>query len=81
MHTQEMPTGYFEGWRHVPVFYLVCTKDNGIAEAQQDAIIANVRAQGGVVHASRVGSGHSPFLSRPDSVVEWIKRIAQEGPL
>ena len=78
MHTQEMPSGYYEAWRHVPVSYLVCTKDNGIAEAQQHAIIEKVRSEGGVVHATSVESGHSPFLSVPEKVVDWIKRAATE---
>lgn len=78
MHSQDMPGGYYEAWRHVPVSYLVCTEDKGISASQQDAIVEAVRVEGGVVHVTRVQSGHSPFLSRPGEVAEWIKRAAQE---
>ena len=78
MHTQEKPGGYYEAWRQVPVSYLVCTEDNGIAEQQQLAIVENAKAQGATVYTTRVQAGHSPFLSKPDEVVEWIKRAAEE---
>ena len=78
MHTQEMPGGYYEAWHPVPVSYLVTTNDNGISEAQQDAIINDAKAEGGVVFATRVEASHSPFLSVPDKVVEWIRCAVEE---
>ena len=78
MHVQDMPSGYYEAWRHVPVSYLVCAKDNGISEFQQNAIIEAATAEGGVVHRTRVQSGHSPFLSVPEKVVEWVQRAVEE---
>ncbi|KAF2162593.1 hypothetical protein M409DRAFT_27214 [Zasmidium cellare ATCC 36951] len=78
MHTQEMFGGYYEAWHHVPVSYLVTTKDNGISEAQQDAIINDAKAEGGIVFATHVEASHSPFLSVPDKVAAWIRRAAEE---
>jgi hypothetical protein len=78
MHVQDMPSGYYEAWRYVPVSYLVCTNDNGISASKQDAIITAARAEGGVVHPTRLETGHSPFLSRPEKVVEWIRRAVQD---
>ncbi|KAF2168141.1 hypothetical protein M409DRAFT_65650 [Zasmidium cellare ATCC 36951] len=71
------PLVFYEAWRHVPMSYLACTEDQGMPFAQQEAMTKAARAEGGTVHVTQVKSGHSPFLSVPDKMVEWVQKVAE----
>lgn len=77
MAAPRMPLVLYEAWRHVPVSYLACSEDKTMPFIQQQAMITAARAEGGTVHVTVVASGHSPFLSMPDKVVEWIKKATE----
>ena len=36
------------------------------------------KAAGAEVEVTRMNSGHSPFLSKPEETVEWIRKVAGE---
>jgi pimeloyl-ACP methyl ester carboxylesterase len=65
-------------WKEIPTFYLVCTKDLAIPEFGQDAMIKAAKEAGADIDVTRLDCGHSPFLSRPDETVAWIKKVAGE---
>lgn len=58
-------------WRDVPSTYVVCTADQAVVPALQRRMAR---------HASAVvewPTSHSPFLSRPELVVELVARVAR----
>jgi pimeloyl-ACP methyl ester carboxylesterase len=54
-------------WQRVPSTYVVCERDNAIPPAVQERMAAHA----GTI--SRIGAGHSPFLSRPHDVQAIIQ--------
>ena len=58
--------------------YLICENDNAQPLKLQESMIEAARKEGGKVTTERVSSSHSPFLSMPEKVVEWIRRVAGE---
>ncbi|KAJ4369969.1 hypothetical protein N0V83_005733 [Neocucurbitaria cava] len=65
-------------WKEIPTSYLLCEDDQAIPAAGQEAMIAGVKDLGGVIEVTRLKASHSPFLSRPEETVEWIRRAAGE---
>ena len=65
-------------WQEIPTWYLLCENDNAIPPSAQGRMTDGVRALGGEIEVERIGSGHSPFLTHPDEVVNWIRRAAGE---
>ena len=41
-------------------------------------MIDSVREQGAEVEVTRIDAGHSPFLSRVEETVEWVRGVAGE---
>lgn len=62
----------------VPKLYLLCEKDQTLAPAFQEAMVQ----VGKFDRVIRLDSGHSPFLSIPEEVVEAIVSFSGEvaGP-
>jgi hypothetical protein len=58
--------------------YIRCTADAAIPIEQQDSIIEVAGGQERWVVRTLEGSGHSPFLSRPDQVATAIDEIVKE---
>ncbi|KAF2129020.1 alpha/beta-hydrolase [Dothidotthia symphoricarpi CBS 119687] len=63
-------------WKRIPSAYLVCVDDAAIPEKAQDGMLQGARDLGASIEVTRVNSGHSPFLSCPDVVVEWVEGLA-----
>lgn len=77
MAAPRMPLVFYEAWRHVPISYLACSEDKTMPFIQQQAMIKAAQTEGGIVHVTQVASGHSPFLSMPEKVVEWIEKAVE----
>jgi pimeloyl-ACP methyl ester carboxylesterase len=57
-------------WRDVPTTYVICEDDNAIPPFVQEELAK--RAD----DVKRLGTSHSPFLSKPDEVVDLIAELA-----
>jgi pimeloyl-ACP methyl ester carboxylesterase len=56
-------------WRDIPSTYVICDLDQAIPVPAQEML----SGRAGAVH--RLDASHSPFLSRPDEVVEIIRGV------
>ncbi|KAH6868194.1 Alpha/beta hydrolase fold-1 [Alternaria rosae] len=65
-------------WKNIPSSYLVCEEDKSMPVIAQDKMIEVVRAEGAEVQVTRLACGHSPFLSRVQETVQWVRRVAGE---
>lgn len=55
-------------WHDRPSAYLVCEQDNCVPAAAQEELAA------GAVHVERIAASHSPFLSRPRELEQFLRR-------
>ena len=76
-HTKKAKATH-ESWLEIPTHYLVCEDDQAIPLPQQEFMTGMVKEKGGEIQTTRFKSSHSPFLSRPEETVEWIRRVAGE---
>ncbi|KAF2264250.1 alpha/beta-hydrolase [Lojkania enalia] len=67
-------------WKEIPSWYLLCEDDQAVPAFAQGLMVDRVKEMGGDVLVERIKSGHSPFLSQPDYVVDWIRRATGENP-
>lgn len=65
-------------WKEIPTWYLLCEDDNAIPAFAQDLMTGGVKQMGGDIQIERIKSSHSPFLSQPEYVVNWLRRAAGE---
>jgi pimeloyl-ACP methyl ester carboxylesterase len=64
----------FEPWKHgFNCFYVVCEKDRAVPRALQEEFAA----QFGEGRSWYIDASHSPFLSKPEKVVEVIEAAAK----
>ncbi|RMJ18211.1 hypothetical protein CDV36_002142 [Fusarium kuroshium] len=68
-----------EAWRHSKVAYLRCDQDRAIYWKAQQAMIDRIVKEGVDVEVTRCNASHSPFLSQPQTVVDWIKGLGTRG--
>ncbi|KAL6705374.1 hypothetical protein ACN47E_007023 [Coniothyrium glycines] len=66
-------------WKELPTSYLVCEDDLAIPVSAQDGMIQGARDAGVEVDVTRIKAGHSPFLSKPEETVNWIRKVAARG--
>jgi pimeloyl-ACP methyl ester carboxylesterase len=73
----------YEGWRDVPVSYLLCEKDACLpADFQKTGIEMIEQGSGNKVDVTSLAeSGHAPNVSRPKDVAEWIVGMAEKHAL
>ncbi|KAF9630103.1 hypothetical protein BFW01_g284 [Lasiodiplodia theobromae] len=64
-----------ESWRNIDVAYLKCTDDRALPFPMQEKMIRDVQELGIEVRVSSCDSSHSPFLSQPQTVVDWIEGL------
>ncbi|KAH7117950.1 Alpha/beta hydrolase fold-1 [Dendryphion nanum] len=65
-------------WKDIPTSYLLTEDDQAIPAFAQELMTNGVKDMGGDIQVERIKSGHSPFLSKPDAVVDYIRRAAGE---
>jgi predicted esterase len=56
----------------------LCEKDQALPVEKQQAMIDKAREQGADVQVTRISAGHSPFLSKVDETVGWVRGVAGE---
>lgn len=68
----------FAPWKTIPSTYILCEKDQAILIEAQEAMVAGARqaAPDSFDVVERCSAGHSPFLSMPDKLTEYLKRAA-----
>lgn len=70
--------GVYAGWQDVPVWYLICNQDHAMALERQQEMVKRAREAGGTVTTREIESGHEPFLSRPEEVVEFVEEATRD---
>ncbi len=69
----------FTAYEVVPVHFLHASEDKAMTLATQESVVERIRASGGRVRTEMVeGSSHSPFLSRVEETVAFLRRSAGE---
>lgn len=66
----------YEPWRDIPSSYLVTDQDKAIVPQAQEGMVGLLGPDAYVEH---VNSSHSPFLSQPDVVAEFVRTVADRG--
>ncbi|KAH8602361.1 Alpha/beta hydrolase fold-1 [Bisporella sp. PMI_857] len=62
----------YAGWQDVPVWYLGTSDDHALPFEAQRMMVEYARANGGNVEWGEVASSHSPMLSKPQEVVDFV---------
>ncbi|OAL01540.1 alpha/beta-hydrolase [Phaeosphaeriaceae sp. SRC1lsM3a] len=65
----------YAGWQDVPTWYVGTSEDKAMPVFAQRVQIGMARVIGGVVEHREMPTSHSPFLSRPEDVVEIIMDV------
>jgi pimeloyl-ACP methyl ester carboxylesterase len=65
-------------WRKIPSAYLICEQDNAIPAQGQEAMALGVREAGGTIDIERIPSSHSPHLSQPGVVADFLRRAVEK---
>jgi pimeloyl-ACP methyl ester carboxylesterase len=69
----------FSAYKVVDVHYLICAEDRAILRDVQARMVETIRNDGGKVRIEVLkGCSHSPFLSRVDETVAFLRRSAGE---
>lgn len=65
-------------WLTIPCSYLLCELDQAVPIFAQEAMVGAAQEAGSNMETERVKASHSPFLSKPDAVVAYLRRAAGE---
>ena len=65
----------YSAWKEIDSNYLVCELDNAIPLPAQEFMSS--QEGGRWRRVERLRSGHSPFLSRPDETIDFVKRCIE----
>lgn len=66
----------FAAYKAIPTTYILCTKDNAMPFAAQEAMVAQARSLGADITTVTLEASHSPFCSMPDAVVAACNQSA-----
>lgn len=67
----------YTAWRDIPATYISCGQDGAIIPARQQWMIESAKSAGGKIEVVDLPeSGHSPFLSMPERLVEIVEDVA-----
>lgn len=77
-HEAGLQTALYEPWRDFECMYIHCEKDMALDISIQENM-ARLLETGGEIARFRISSGHSPWLSQPDKVIEGVKFAVKEG--
>jgi hypothetical protein len=73
--TQVTPLTY-EAFLYHPVTYLFCENDQGLPIFLQQAMVKSIEEQKGIsIKRETCDSGHSPFLSQPETILKLVDAI------
>ncbi|KAF4341848.1 alpha beta-hydrolase [Fusarium beomiforme] len=67
----------YEGWRDVPVWYIMTKDDRNFPFEAQKMLIRGAEKAGADVTKREIESSHCPMLSRPDEVVGHLEEAIQ----
>lgn len=67
-------------WRDAPSSYILCENDQAVALNFQDAILNGAKEAGGEFKEYRLQSGHSPFISKVDDLVDIVTECVKAHP-
>ena len=67
----------YTAWKDHPVSYIYCTEDQAIPLAKQHSMVAESGIESEVA-TFEVDSSHSPFLSKPQEIVDIIKKVTEQ---
>jgi hypothetical protein len=59
-----------EAYQYVSASYILCENDQALPIFVQEELVKNAGVE---IETERIGSGHSPFLSMPERVVEIVE--------
>lgn len=69
----------YAAWNHIPATYILCTKDNAIPIAGQEAMVEGARISGAQVETVRLKASHSPFYSVPEDVAAACLHVVENS--
>ncbi|KAK2784799.1 hypothetical protein FQN52_008884 [Onygenales sp. PD_12] len=64
----------YDGYRHIPSAYLILDDDKALPPPKQRRYVKNA----GIEWVETIHSSHTPFVSQPEAVVKFIRRVAGE---
>jgi len=65
-------------WRTIPSSYLICEDDRAIPVFVQEAMVKACQDGGAQMQVERIFCSHSPFLSKPEATMAFLRRAAGE---
>ncbi|CEL03793.1 hypothetical protein ASPCAL04936 [Aspergillus calidoustus] len=79
LRPQFQPTGSspltYEAYRDIPAAYIFCTEDRAFPIAGQRKVVQTT----GIQRTTSLKAGHSPFLSEPNGLVDFIRELMEEN--
>ena len=69
----------YPAYKHLPVFYVLCSEDNIIPPERQRAMIEQRSKEGIKIDVTELETDHVPLLSMPEKVVEVLVKVAATG--
>ncbi|KAL3443108.1 Alpha/beta hydrolase fold-1 [Aspergillus insuetus] len=64
----------YEAYRDIPAAYIFCTEDRAFPIAGQQNVVQTT----GIQRTTSLRASHSPFLSDPNGVVDFIRELLEE---
>ncbi|KAI0014479.1 alpha/beta-hydrolase [Xylariaceae sp. FL0662B] len=67
-------TTTYAAWRHIPTTYVLCTGDRPTTVAAAQYLVDSAKASGKhkIYNVIKIDTGHSPFISKPESTAEIL---------
>jgi pimeloyl-ACP methyl ester carboxylesterase len=65
-------------WKRIPSCYLLAEEDECVPPVVQERMVKEVKDKGAEIEVVRWKCGHSPWLSRREETVMWVRRVAGE---
>ncbi|KAF8866559.1 alpha/beta-hydrolase [Acephala macrosclerotiorum] len=65
-------------WKRIPSAYLICEDDRAVSAAFQEIMTGQMKGAGVEIVETRIGGSHSPYLTRPNGVVKFLRAAIGE---
>lgn len=66
-------------WKDLPTTYVHCAQDLAIQYPMQQSMVQDAIAAGGKIVTETIESGHCPFLSQPDTLLQIVEKVAGQN--